>query len=426
MQKRTPALPTPAARTIAPRAFVPHTLIPHTLVTCAFAACTLAACTLAACADDDALTLTPTEEWTAEPEYQFGDQTAGDVLFGRIRDVRPAADGSRVYVLDSQSMEATIWTPDGTLIGRAGGPGQGPGEFVNPGPLILHEDRFLVGDIGNLRYTAFTLDGEVVSTHGFPPAVGPPGTDIGANPVPGALTTFQVMTMFEDGSVGALGNPEWVLFGELPEDSDPAVAVLRASQDGGVWGLDTLGLLSFRDVYSGAQRSFIQPWIRPDHYQMDPWNGSVVISRPLRGQGGRLELIDISIAGDTLWKRQIQLPLLPVTDDDIEATLDAYLGEEASPRQREEFRGAVVVPTHWHAANEVRLMTNGEIWFQQAGRDGVWYAVRQGDDDAPIRNVVLPERFRPLDANATHVWGVQRDDLDVEFVAGLRLARAGG
>ena len=395
----------------------------------------LAACAFAACGDDTAATPTPAEEWTAEPEYQFGDQLAGDALFGRIRDVRPTADGSRVYVLDSQSAHVTIWTPDGTLIGRAGGLGEGPGEFSNPGPLLLHGDRFQVGDIGLSRYTTFTLDGEVVRTDGFRSMVGPPGMDpaaMGPAAASRVFTLFRVMTMFGDGSVGALGQPEWTMDAGMPVGDAPAVAVLRASQEGGVWGLDTLGLLSFEDVYAPldhpeyGRTSFLQPWIRPDHYQMDPWNGSVVISRPLRDQGGRLELIDISIVGDTLWTRQIQLPPVPVTDDDVETQVDdlvAFAGGDRSAGRA--IRSALIVPSHWHATNEVRLMSNGEIWFEQAGRDRVWYAVRKGED-GPIRTVVLPERFRPMDVNATHVWGVRYDELDVESVAGLRLARAGG
>ena len=31
-----------------------------------------------------------------------------------------------------------------------------------------------------------------------------------------------------------------------------------------------------------------------------------------------------------------------------------------------------------------------------------------------------------MDVNATHVWGVRRDELEVQYVAGLRLARVGG
>ena len=402
----------------------------------------LTACALAACADDtNVIALAPIEDWNAEPEYEFGDQMEGDALFGRIRDVRPAADGSRVYVLDAQSAEVTMWTPDGTLIGRVGGRGEGPGEFSDPGPLFLHDDRFQVGDNAQNRYTTFTPEGEVVRTYGFPPGVGPvePGMDIAT--LRRVFTRFQVFAMFDDGSVGALGLPLWVTDGEMPEEDAPAVAVLRASQDGGAWGLDTLGLLSFRDVFAllphpeyGEIRG-LQPWIPPDHYQMDPWNGSVVISRPLRTQPGVLELIEVSIAGDTLWTRQVQLPPIPVTEDDIETAVDdhaPFFGEDEDAGVplllRRTVRNAFIIPDHWPAAREIRLMSNGEIWFQPAGHEnpGMWYAVRKREDEGPIRSVVLPERFRPLDVNATHVWGVRRDEMDVGYVAGFRLVRGAG
>ncbi len=388
--------------------------------------------------DGDLPALTPIEEWTAEPEYEIGDQLEGDALFGRIRDVRPAADGSRVYVLDSQSMEVTIWTPDGTRIGRVGGRGEGPGEFSDPGPLFLFDDRFQVGD--HSRYTTFALEGEVLRTDGFPPGVGLLDRGMDMATARRSFTRFQVMAMFADGSVGALALPPWVLDGDVPEEEDPAVPVLRASQDGGAWGIDTLGLLSFRDVYATLEHPEfgeidpVQPWIRPDHFQMDPWNSSVVISRSSRSQPGVLELIEISLAGDTIWTRQVQLPPIPVTEDDVDTAVDEqapFLGADSSgpsPMLRRAIRGALIIPSHWPAANEIRLMSNGEIWFQPAGHEipTMWYAVRMGEDDAPIRSVVLPERFRPMDVNATHVWGIRRDELDVEYVAGLRLEREGG
>ena len=255
---------------------------------------TLAACALAACEDDTAvITLTPVETWTATPEYEFGDRMEGDAVFGRIRDIRPTADGSTVYVLDAQSAEVTMWTPDGTRVGWVGGHGEGPGEFSDPGPLFLHDDRFQVGDNAQHRYTTFTLDGEVVRTDGFPPGVGPlePGMDLAT--YRRVFTLFQAYAMFDDGSVGALGLPWWVQDGAMPDEEAAAIAVLRASQDGGDWGLDTLGLLSFQDVYGSiphpeyGDTRLLQPWIPPDHFQMDPWNGSVVISRPLRTQPGR-------------------------------------------------------------------------------------------------------------------------------------------
>ena len=224
-------------------------------------------------------------------------------------------------VLDMQTLEVTIWTPEGTLIRRVGGRGDGPGESSDPGPLFLFDDRFQVGD--HARYTTFTLDGEVVRTDGFPPGVGLLEEGMDMATARRSFTRFQDFAMFADGSVGALGLPPWVLDGDVPEEEDPAIPVLRASQDAGAWGIDTLGLLSFRDVY---------------------------------------------------------------------ATLD-----------HPEF---------------------GEINLDEV--PGMWYAVRKGVDDSPIRSVVLPERFRPMDVNATHVWGIRRDELDVQYVVGLRLERAGG
>ena len=404
---------------------------------------TLTAYALAACADDaTVVTVAPIENWIAAPEYEFGDQLEGDALFGRIRDVRPTADGSTIYVLDAQSAEVTMWAPDGSLVGGVGGHGEGPGEFSDPGPLFLHDDRIQVGDNAQYRYTTFTLEGEVVRTDGFPPGVGPLETWMDLATVRRVFTRFQVFAMFDDRSVGALGLPLWVMDGEIPEGNAPAVAVLRASQDSGDWGLDTLGLLSFQDVFASVRHPeygeirVSQPWIPPDHYQMDPWNGSVVISRPLRTQPGVLELIEISTAGDTLWTRQVQLPPIAVTDDDIEKAVDdhaPFFGEDADDARvpllfRRTIRDAFTIPDHWPAAREIRLMSNGEIWFQPAGHDnpGMWYSVRKGEDEGPIRSVVLPERFRPLDVNATHVWGVRRDEMEVNYVAGLRLVRAAG
>lgn len=401
----------------------------------------LAACT--ADSVDDSPALTPIEEWTAEPEFEFGDRFEGDALFGLILDVRPTGDGSRVYVLDAQSAEVTIWTPGGTLTtGRVGGRGEGPGEFSRPGPLFVFGDRFQVGDNGQHRYTTFTLAGEVLRTDAFPPGVGQAERGMDPATVERFYTPFQVFAMFDDGSVGALGLPLWVRAGEMPEEDSPAVAVLRASQEGGDWGLDTLGLLSFRDAYvllphpNYGDMRIPQPWIPPDHFQMDPWNGSAVISRPLRTRPGVLELVEVSTTGDTLWTRQVRLAPIPVTEDDIEAAVDdkaPLFGDDSDDPGvplllRRTIRDAFIIPDHWPATREIRLMSNGEIWFRPAGYEdpGMWYAVRKRDDEGPIRSVVLPERFRPLDVNATHVWGVRRDEMEVQYVAGLRLERAGG
>ena len=74
---------------------------------------------LSGCTGDtrnEAVTLTPVENWTTEAEYEFGDRFEGDALFALIVDVALGPNGSRVYVLDKQAAEVTIWTPGGNLI----------------------------------------------------------------------------------------------------------------------------------------------------------------------------------------------------------------------------------------------------------------------------------------------------------------------
>ncbi|MCY4574104.1 MAG: 6-bladed beta-propeller [Gemmatimonadetes bacterium] len=390
----------------------------------ALVAWTIPVCALAACSDAPTITLTPAEDWTAEAEYEFGDQLEGDALFGRIVSVRPAADGSRVYVLDAGASEVMIWTPDGTLISRVGRPGEGPGEFSVPRSLAVFEDRFRVGD--NRRYTTFALDGEVVETEAFPP----PGSGIVS------FAGYYGFSMFDDGSIVAVPpSPDWMWDGSEPDQESANLPVLRISQDGGSWGRDTVGVLSFRNVFSsfsvsGTPNTIMQPWVPPDDLAMDPRNGSVVFNRPVPQHPGMLELIEVSTAGDTIWSRRVQLPPIPLTAEDIrsEVYLEATrrFGDSIpSPMDRRSIRSAYIIPEFWPANRRIELMSNGEIWFQPAGQEnpGVWYAVLKGEG-GPIRRLVLPERFAPMDVNATHVWGIRRDELDVQYVAGLRLVRS--
>ena len=387
---------------------------------------TLATLATAACAEDPTPTLTPVEEWTTEPEYEIGDQMEGDALFARISSVVPTADGSRVYVLDRQAFEVTIWRPDGTLIGRVGRQGDGPGDFMSPGRLFLFDDRFQVAE--GRRFTTFSLDGDLVRADGLGRAM---------NPYPSSSASFGrsyfAIAMFNDRSVGAVSSAVQMSMGSMTEEmSEGSHPVVRITQDGESFGVDTLGLLGYRDTWLTLGRGGIfavrQPFVSPDDFALDPWKGSVVFSRSPGPPPVVLELIEVSLAGDTLWTRQIHLPPIPVTEDEIEAAADEFapfLADGTPAQKRDVIRDEMIIPEYWPATLGIRLNSNGEIWFRPAGEDDprIWYAVRRQGDDGPIRRIVVPESFRPLDANATHVWGVRTDELGVQYVAGLRLVR---
>ena len=118
---------------------------------------------------ENAIALTPVEEWTTEPEYEFGDVFEGDALFAGIADVDVSPDGSRIYVVDYAASEVTIWTPDGSLVRRFGQEGEGPGDFLAPGDLTLRDDALTVRD--RRGFTTFSLDGEFVARDMVPPGI---------------------------------------------------------------------------------------------------------------------------------------------------------------------------------------------------------------------------------------------------------------
>ena len=373
----------------------------------------VAALLLAACADEGTDTPTAFQDWATEAEYEIGDQNQGDALFGPYVDVRPAADGSRVYVLDTQASEVTIWTPGGSLLLRVGRAGGGPGEFETPTGLNVLDRSFYVKD--NRRITTFTLEGEVIGTRTHPRGVMSSGFPV------------QIWDMFEDGSYAALELPAVLDASSTKEQ----IGVLRVVQDGGSWHAEELAQLDFRDWQAsvevdGVSQPLRQPWVTPDHFEVDHQSESVVVKRATSANPGLVELIEISMAGDTLWTRRIQLPAIPVTEEQIEAEVEDWasvMADNPSPMLKSRIRAAWHIPEYWPAVRQIHLMSNGEIWFAALGSDvpGLWYAVRKGADEGPIRRITVPESFQPRDVNATHVWGIRYDELDVSYVVGLRL-----
>ena len=381
--------------------------------------------------DTGAERLTPVENWTTEAEFEFGDRLEGDALFGSVSDVdvRDGPEGPRIHVLDLQSSEVTIWRPDGTLIHRVGRDGEGPGEFTRPHDLVLLENRFYVAD--ERRFTSFTLEGEVV----------------GAAAVPASLSwrgfRFRNEAMFEDGSfVVTPVVPSRIIVGSMGDDPVDVIPGLRISPKGASWTLDTLALISFRSwlvpfklAGDPTPARLRQEWVVPDSFRPDAPSGSVVLGRTQALPPGTLELIEISKTGDTVWTRQVRLPPVPVEDHEIEAVVNrrasifaSWSGDSVpSPILRQRVRSALIVPGAWPVTYGIRLMRNGEIWFRpsRSPTPGVWYAVRRGDTDGPIRRITLPESFYPRDVTDTHVWGERVDELGVQYIVGRRLIPAG-
>ena len=270
---------------------------------------------------------------------------------------------------------------------------------------------------------------------------------MGAAAVPASLSwrgfRFRNEAMFEDGSfVVTPVVPSRIIVGSMGDDPVDVIPGLRVSPKGASWTLDTLALISFRNwlvpfklAGDPTPARLRQEWVVPDSFRPDAPSGSVVLGRTQALPPGTLELIEIAKTGDTVWTRRVRLPPVPVEDHEVEAVVNrrasifaSWSGDSVpSPILRRRVRSALIVPEVWPVTYGIRLMRNGEIWFRpsRSPTPGVWYAVRRGETDGPIRRITLPESFYPRDVTDTHVWGERVDELGVQYIVGRRLIPAG-
>lgn len=87
-----------------------------------------------------------------------------EYLFGRIVGVRTDADGN-IYVADQKTMNVRVFGPGGDYLRTIGTRGRGPGEFSHITSMhVDRQNRLVVADNMNSRFTWFAPDGEVIDT----------------------------------------------------------------------------------------------------------------------------------------------------------------------------------------------------------------------------------------------------------------------
>ena len=375
------------------------------------------------------------DPWLTEPGFEFGEGIGGseEASFSLISSVRVLEGGERILVAEAASLRVTIWTPAGSLVREVGGPGEGPGEFSGPLFVESHRGGFRARDAQ--RYSSFSKDGTLIETVPYPPR------ELSFRGFP-----LWPEALLHDGSFIATPRvPPAVLAGSGGDEPIEYLPVYHVSAERDDWTLATIAMLDTRN-----QHMFIRPegtrfaerGIRVSQFYgdfdltwVDPDTGSVVVLRRNR-EGGVVELMEIEVAGDTLWRRQVSPS--PVTLDSgtlaefIDRVARQYAefggGEErpaAIEAIREAIEEAIYVPDPLPGATNLFGSNSNEIWFQGYQRQdtlSLWHAVRR--DGAGGRRVFLPSGFRAMDATDSHVWGVRRDELGVEYVVGRRLMSA--
>ena len=398
----------------------------------------LAAALATACADrPSGPTGPPPEEWHSEPHYRIGDAVSGDAVFGIVPYLRVNPRDGRVFVLEAYDNRLSVWTPAGERLFSVGRSGEGPGDFAMPYRVHFEDSRFYVRD--QSRFTYFSYSGSLLRTVPSPP------TSLGYQGFP-----LKIDALTADGrflgraSMGA--SMKLGLFGDDPVDSLPVFSI-RESAAG--WVRDVVYWPDIRNTifaltYNGWLTFPGQPFPVADENELDPGAGTVLVARVVGEHlgAGEAELLELSAAtggdrsvGDTVWYRRLAFEPIRLTPAMVEAAIDRILERyvhveegEDTVRVRESVRGnvekSVHVPEYLPAVKRLFIASSGQVWLlshETVNTMKVWYSVERGDHESPPRRVLLPDWFVLLDATDTHVWGVWRDELDINYVVGRRL-----
>lgn len=383
----------------------------------------------------------PPDEWHSEPHHRIGDALSGDALFGIVPYLRVNPGDGRVFVLEAYDSRLSVWTPSGEHLFSLGRSGEGPGDFMMPYRVHFEDSRFYVRD--QSRFTYFSNSGTLLET-----VPGPP-TSVSYQGFP-----LRIDALTADGSF--LGRPtmgahvELGMHGHDPIDSLPVFSVRESA---GGWVRDVVYWHDIRTrdfaLYYGNWLTFPgQPFSVADQYRLDPGAGTVLVARVVGEHlgPGEAELTELSAladgvrsVGDTVWHRRLSFEPIPLTPALVEAAIDRMLEGLAAPEDpedegedpvavRESARGnirkSIHVPEHLPAVRRLSMASSGQVWLlshETVDTLNVWYSVERGDNESPPRRVLLPDWLVLLDATDTHVWGVWRDELDINYVVGRRL-----
>lgn len=112
----------------------------------------------------------PGDAWSVEPDLTIGTaEGEAEYQFGQIAGIDVGSDG-RIYVYDQQASEVRVFGPDGQFITAMGKPGSGPGELSQAaGPVFVTSgDTVVVPDMMQQRITLYTAAGEPAGSHSLP------------------------------------------------------------------------------------------------------------------------------------------------------------------------------------------------------------------------------------------------------------------
>ena len=357
------------------------------------------------------------EAWGFEEVLAIG-EAAGDpdYQFGQIAGLDATSDG-RILVLDNQAQHVKVYSPNGVFERTVGQAGSGPGEF-GPGAAVLMvgtADTVIVPDAGNQRVNVILLsEGESTS---FP------------------LSFEEGIPMrWQVSSSGILVVQRRAL--NLPNQEAVDVDLIaQQAYDGTI--VDTLLTPPRGDTFSFGsglpEFHFFAP--EPTWALLNDGTFVHAVNNEYR----------ISVAGpDGDVARIITMPTeqVPVSEEDIEIItgLILRLMEEQGvpPQALAGIEQGITYEDVFPAFTQLRNGPEQSIWVQQIGvpsdmtedEQENWNPLLdQGSDDWDVFDaegrylgiVTMPDRFSPFSLRGDLLYGVWRDEFEVQYAKVYRI-----
>lgn len=371
------------------------------------------------------------EQWVVNgPVVRIGSVDDPDYAFRGVRALAMSPSG----VLHSiHRGEAVVrrWNAQGQPAGNIGREGDGPGEFDTPDRLGFFGDSLWVMDQRAYRVSYFDSTGRFVGSVS-------PKVDLSPDPNNPAASVARPFIPLRDGSFHGL-SPAWseaIARGQL---SEARHVLMNAEGDnlGTVWvqpykPTDVLALL--RD---GGGTFSQQPFGDSPEFLVDPEGVLLVLNRRVFDGVGEavVTLTKIGMDGDTVRSKDLEYVPEPLPRASIDSAAHAQAEAMFDFMQRmnanleigkleADIREATFAPDYLPAVRGMVRAEDGSIWIERFSRTDegvVWWVV--GPDLEPRATAVTPTGLRVLLITGDAIWGVETDELDVDYIVKYDIVR---
>jgi len=371
------------------------------------------------CAPDSASAPDPftSVPWTlSDRETTIGSVDDPDQVFDPIAHMALGPDGL-LYTTHPGEGVVRRWTAGGVPAGSLGRRGEGPGEFQYPYMLGFHGDSLWVWDVLANRANYFDLAGGFLGSVSSRPSQGSGGGPLLRPVAPLRDGTFMGLTPPVSAAVAR---------GELTE-----TPYMRMDSEGR--GLDLIWTQRWerQDVFEG---SFLaQPFGDADLSGFGRRGLLVVERRAWTGESdATVRVTEIDFDGDTIFTATVPYAPAPLATERFDSLVTAWIEDAAwGPARAAEFAEAAYRPAYLPAVRDFVAAEDGTIWLQrfdplvpEAGESmQEWWVLDGGDN--PVARAVTPVDLKVKLITDDAVWGIVRDDLDVEYIVRHRLIKGG-